>query len=239
MMPAISVGIIAAGEGSRFMSRDPLTIKPMVPVAGKPLVYWTVSHLQAAGVQAITYLRNNSGIPAKKFLLAEFPKIKWTFMERNTPASWESFRILAAELAKTARQTMITTVDAIISPDDITKFMAAPLVGDAALALTEFVDDEKPLWAHCNPDGRVTAVGEKVIQRKFATSGLYRLSSPFAGELRALPAYKRLRDFWSWAAENRRITGIPLSKTVDVDRPEDIPVAEEFLQSLEAHAARS
>ena len=64
--------------------------------------------------------------------------------------------------------------------DDLARFAREAFGGTpapiAALALTRFVDDEKPLWADLSPQGVVEALGEGARRRKTVTCGLYGLT---------------------------------------------------------------
>ena len=101
---------------------------------------------------------------------------------------------------------------------------------DAGLALTRFVDDEKPLWADLDAAGFVTALGDAAAAKTFVTSGLYYATRKAAGLLPEAAAHGRLRDFLgSLVAAGARVSGVVLTKTLDVDRPDDLEAAELFL----------
>ncbi|MBI5200115.1 MAG: NTP transferase domain-containing protein [Elusimicrobia bacterium] len=224
----MKAGIIAAGLGERLRSAG--TVKPLVPVAGRPLVHWTVAGLQHAGVDSITILLNTKGGEVRRSLAAAFPKIDWRFLEWDSPSSWESFRRVSVELAAQAERFLVSTVDALARPDDVARFAARAKDSDAALAVTPFIDDEKPLWAD-SENGRIVAVGADSVKRDRATCGLYGLSRRLAA---GLPEQKheRLRDYWtSLCRSGVSIAAVELEKTIDVDRPEDLAVAEDFLRS--------
>ena len=230
-----SAGIIAAGEGSRLRSSFPNVLKPLVPVAGRPLIEWTVSSLVSAGADEILVLLNSKGRPVRDHLRTRFPSTRWIFLEADTRSSWESFRIVAGALAERAERFLISTVDALAMPEDVARF--ASEARGCALALTDFVDDEKPLWAELGADGHVRALGPDAKERRYVTCGLYALTRSEARTFEAAEAYASLRDYWvSLARSGVNIRGIPLSKTVDVDRPEDVASAEAFLGALESRS---
>ena len=52
---SIAAGIIAAGEGSRLSQAA--AIKPLIPVARRPLIHWIVDALRYAGCQQLTVLK--------------------------------------------------------------------------------------------------------------------------------------------------------------------------------------
>lgn len=241
-----AAGIIAAGDGTRLQSYAPGTPKPLVPVAGQPLIYWTVSSLKAAGIRSITLLHNSRGKAIPEYLTKQFKDIEWNFLQQDTQSSWETFRIVASQLAKSHPEFIMSTADALAGSEDVARFCfesdgAVRSGCQGSLALTSFVEDEKPLWADCGASNRITAMGPEAVDRKYVTCGLYGMTRELAQTFPPAKEYDSLRKFWIASIhEKRRILGIPLSKTVDVDRPEDIPTAEDFIQSylLRAYASK-
>ncbi|MDO8631542.1 MAG: NTP transferase domain-containing protein, partial [Phycisphaerales bacterium] len=157
----MKAGIIAAGEGSRLASSG--TIKPMIVVAAKPLIYWVVFGLRSSGCKEIVVLTNSRGGAVGPYLTAAFPDVKFDFVTADTASSFESFRLVCKRLAATDEEFIVSTVDALIKPEDVLRFINECRTAEATagLALTRHVDDEKPLWA--DVDGaRVTALGDDV-----------------------------------------------------------------------------
>jgi NDP-sugar pyrophosphorylase family protein len=104
-----------------------------------------------------------------------------------------------------------------------------------ALALTGFIDDEKPLWAALDGSGRVTALGDAARGSPFITAGFYYFSPDIFDEIAAARRKKlnALRQFLSHLIdEGYRIHGVPVPKTIDVDYPEDIEKAEAYLKEI-------
>lgn len=229
-----AAGIIAAGEGSRLAPRSGGVVKPLVAVAGVSLAEWVARSLSACGVSEVTLLHNSRGGGVRATLRAAFPRLDWTFLQADTASSWESFRLVARSLAARHDSFLISTVDAIVPPAELARFAAemerrGPAAG---LALTDFIDDEKPLWADLDGEGRVTALGERATRRRLATAGVYYLSRPAVEALPQAESFSRLRDFWAaLVAQGLPVAGVALGKTVDVDRPEDVRAAEAFLRS--------
>ncbi len=235
VLPApLRAGIIAAGDGSRLKSSHPGTIKPLVPIHGRPLCHWIVSSLCEAGVQDFTILLNSRGRRAQENLLAAFPRLRWTFLSRDTASSWESFRLVARSLAEMDGDCLISTVDALVPPTEARRFAnAARRAGTpAALALTSFIDDENPLWADFGPDGLVTALGPDARTRQHATCGLYYLTAAVARAMPPAQAHCKLREYLQSLVAQSAVSGIVLDKTLDVDRPEDIRQAEDFVAAF-------
>ncbi|OGS36421.1 MAG: hypothetical protein A2506_08220 [Elusimicrobia bacterium RIFOXYD12_FULL_66_9] len=225
-------GIIAAGEGSRLAKSHPGIVKPMLPVAGRPLCHWVMDGLRASDCGGVTVLTNSRGRAVPASLEGSFPGISFDFVTADTASSFESFRLVSLRLAAKADSFMISTVDALIPPLEVARFwrLCRSSQAEAGLALTGHVDDENPLWADIDAAGRVTAIGTDAEDRRLVTCGLYYLTRRAAQRLPAACDHARLRDFWtSLVRSGARVEGVSLSKTLDVDRPEDLAAAEAFL----------
>ncbi len=227
-----AAGVIAAGLGERLRSQG--VIKPLVPVLGAPLSAWVLRSLAAAGVRDLTLLHNSSGRELRERLPTAVPSAKLSFLEADTASSWESFRLVARTLAAAQEAFLMSTVDAIIPPAEISRFVSemARLRPLAGLALTGFVDDEKPLWADVKDD-RVVRLGPACVEKKHVTAGLYYMTREAVAKMPEAATFSSLREFLISLVESGAPVGAcVLSKTVDVDRPEDVREAESFLRSV-------
>lgn len=235
----LRAGVIAAGLGERLQGAYPGLPKAMVRVAGRPLCHWTADALCAAGATSILLAHNSTGRAIRDSVSSAFAGVRWSFIEADTASSWETFRLVCAALAGEAEGFVVSTVDALIPPSEARRFSAAIArsKADAALALTEFVDDEKPLWVDVDSAGRVIAMGEDATQRRFVTCGLYYMTRETANDLPAPDSYSSLRAYLTVLAKQAHVLGVPLAKTVDIDRPADILAAEKFLKKLEKEEA--
>ncbi|MBI4375523.1 MAG: NDP-sugar synthase [Elusimicrobia bacterium] len=227
-------GIIAAGEGARLAASFPDKIKPLVPVAGVPLCHWIAGALRRAGVREITILLNNRGHDVPRSLESAFPAIRWSFLFADTASSWESFRLVCRALSERCDDFLVSTVDALIRPEEISRFASAMRGRNAlaGLALTDFIDDEKPLYADLEA-GWIRRLGQQAQEKKFATAGLYFMTREIAVRMPEASRFSSLRDYLAHlTTEAGRLAGEPISKSIDVDRPQDIRQAENFLEAL-------
>ncbi|MCM2305197.1 MAG: NDP-sugar synthase [Elusimicrobia bacterium] len=228
----MKAAIIAAGEGSRLSASHPGQIKPMIRIAAKPLIHWVVVGLRSAGCKDIVVLTNSRGGKVAPYLAAAFPDVNFDFVTADTASSFESFRLVSLRLAETEEEFVVSTVDALISPEDVARFITECRTANAAagLALTLHVDDEKPLWADTDAKGRVTALGADAKDKNAVTCGLYYMTRSAATAIPNAERHSRLRDYLQQlVASGAAVVGITLSKSLDVDRPEDLEAAESFL----------
>lgn len=226
-------GIFAAGEGSRLKESYPGLIKPMVPVAGRPLIEWTVRLLMSAGINDIVVLLNSKGGPAREHLKKAVPGARFVFLMKDTASSYESFRLVSQTIAGEADSFLLSTVDAFYEPASLRSFIASAEAGgaDAVLGVTAEIEDEKPLWADLSGTGRIVALGEDCKVKKFATSGVYYMTAGVAQDMPPAGTYTALRQYLGGLVRGgATVNSALMPHSVDVDDAKDIELAEKFVR---------
>ena len=222
-------GVIAAGEGRRLRDSGYTIPKPMVPVAGVPLIEGVIQNFLAAGIASLTVILNEDERDCADWLAARFPALDLRLIVRTTASSLESFaRVLAAA---PAGPIVVSTVDAWCRPADFVAFVEAARRRPAdavVLAVTPLVADESPLWAVLDDDGRIRDLGG--ASGNVVTAGMYvvpervRALAPPAG-------LGRLREFLAWLVRRgEMVYGVTIDTVVDVDRAADIELAESMVR---------
>lgn len=128
---------------------------------------------------------------------------------------------------------LMSTVDAFYEPEVLKNFIFSPCVeySDAVLGVTDAVADEKPLWADVDESGRIVAMGKDCRQKKYATNGIYWINRALAEEMPANGRYAALREYLvEQVKTGRKIWSWPMPKSVDVDDPCDVALAEKFIR---------
>jgi len=222
---ALQGAVIAAGEGRRLRAGGLATPKPLVPVGGVPLLEAVLRNFRAAGIPSVVVVLNETHAGCADWARARFAGADLRVLVRTTASSLESFR-LVLDAAGPGR-VLVSTVDAWCPPGEFARFAerAAARPADATvLGLTRLVADEAPLRARVDGAGRVTALGGD--EGDLVTAGLYLVPE----RVRALPpppGLGRLRDFLGWlVASGEPVYGELMGAVVDVDRPEDVALAE-------------
>jgi len=216
--------IIAAGEGSRLRAGGYAMPKALVTVGGVTLIEATIANFRAAGISSLVIIVNEASRACVDWVRARCPALDVEFIVKTTPSSLESFREVTARIAD--GPALVTTVDAWCRPRDFVRFVEAAcrrLPHGSTLALTPLVADEKPLWASVDATGRVTRLGEGA--GPLVTAGLYLLDAQ-ARAARPPADLGRLRDYLQWLVARSAVYGEVIDRVVDVDRPEDVALAE-------------
>lgn len=223
--PGLAGGIIAAGEGSRLRAAGFTMPKPLVPVAGLPLIETVIGNFRAAGVRSLVVIVNEQEREVPDWVRARFPDLDAEFIVKTTGSSLESFREVVGRAP--AGRMLVSTVDAWCRETDFVRFVEAALrrPEDATvLAVTPLVADENPLRVRLDAAGRVTSVGG--VAGELVTAGMY-LVSARARSLRPPAGLGRLREFLAWLPQaGEPVYGEVIETVVDVDRPDDVRLAE-------------
>ncbi len=229
----MKAGIIAAGLGERFLAAGIKTPKPLLVVGGKTLLERTVEAVAAAGATEVALIVN-----------AEYPQLERAVRSRSwplplhltvktTPSSMESFFTLAPHLSDSP--FLLTTVDAVMAPGVLSGLARHGLAAgrSGTLAVTNYVDDEKPLWVRLDGYGEIVELGSSAMGSGWVTSGAYffypevydHIAEARARGLTALRAFLALL-----LERGGRLYGYAAGDSIDVDRPEDVAAAERFLK---------
>jgi NDP-sugar pyrophosphorylase family protein len=223
--PPLAGGIIAAGEGSR-LRRDGFTMpKPLVPIAGVPLIESVIQNLRAARVDPLVVIVNEQERECADWVRSRFPGLPVEFVVKTTASSLESFVEVVTRGG--AGRMLVSTVDAWCLEADFVRFVEAALARPpetTVLAVTPFVADENPLRVRLDAAGRVIGLGGPAGD--LVTAGLY-LVSERVRRLAPPAGLGRLREFLGWLhRQGEPLHGEVIRTVVDVDRADDVAFAE-------------
>ncbi len=222
---ALQGGILAAGAGLRLRQAGWTMPKPLVPVAGAPLLEHVLRNFMAAGIPSPVIIINEEARECERWVRSRIGGLAPRIIVKTTGSTLESFREVSGRLGP--GDALISTVDALCPPEAFVGFLDAALgfPPDATvLAVTPLVDDEKPLWVSRDASGRITALGGP--SGETVTAGIY-LVPERVRSLSPPPGVGSLRAFLCWLLDRGEpMYGVVLPEVVDVDRAEDVALAE-------------
>ncbi|MDE7141445.1 MAG: NDP-sugar synthase, partial [Muribaculaceae bacterium] len=106
---------------------------------------------------------------------------------------------------------------------------------DGYMGVTDFIDDEKPLYVATDGELRVTGFLDSFQPGiKYISGGIYGLTAPALAVLEECMAagVSRMRNYQRALVEHGLdLRAFPFSKIVDVDHAADIATAEAFIKS--------
>lgn len=228
--------IIAAGEGSRLTEEGIAVPKPLVRIGGESMVdrLLRIFHENGAEETVIIVNRLHPQTEAHvRELMADGRFGVVRLVVKTTPSSMHSFYELSAYLEDAP--FCLTTVDTIFREQEFAEYIAAFQAdgGDGMMAVTDFIDDEKPLYVGTDAELNITAFNDTCQGDTYISGGIYSLSPRALATLRRCMAegQSRMRNFQrGLVADGMKLKAYPFSKILDVDHAGDIEKAEAFLK---------
>lgn len=235
----MNFGIIAAGQGSRLVQEGVGLPKPLVHIDGKPMIRRLIDIFVDCGAESLCIIVNEEMKEVSEYIIESASSIGCPFdlVVKSTPSSMHSFYELSKLLEGKGRY-IITTVDTIFREQDFKKYVEAYSNAaeelDGMMAVTSFIDDEKPLYVATDANDMITAFLDKWEEGvKYISGGIYGLGQS------AIPVLKRcldegvsrMRNFQrALVKSGLRLKAFDMNKIVDVDHAADIATAEKFLK---------
>lgn len=229
--------ILAAGEGSRLAQEGCEVPKPLVKIQGETLIERLTRIFSLNGATRIVVITNALHEATQTHLRSLSLPIPLYIVVQSTPSSMHSLYAIREHLAAEER-FCLTTVDTIFSEKEFTQYINTFNESDldGLMAVTTYVDDEKPLYVQTGEDLAITNFCDTQEDRcNHISGGIYCLTRKSLDTLsRCIAEGKaRMRNFQrQLVADGLHLKAYPFSKIIDVDHCSDIPKAEELIQSL-------
>lgn len=230
----MELAIIAAGQGSRLKSEGISISKPLVRINNVPLIKRLIDCGIKNGVDRIHCIINEESDDLKRYLLSEKFPVKVNLIIKSTPSSLHSFLELAPLIKE--NYFCLAMPDSVFSCSEFTKFVfyaESQENIDGIMAVTGFIDDEKPLFVEYDKEMRINCFSDSFIQNSKVTGGLYYFSSRVYNEMRyaLIGNMMHLRNYFKLLIEHGyNLKAFEFSKIIDVDHVSDIEIAEQFIE---------
>lgn len=230
----MNYAIIAAGEGSRLAQEGVALPKPLVKLNGVAMIQRLIDIFAKNNAESISIIVNEEMTQVQEYVKNIKLDVPLNIVVKSTPSSMHSFFELRNFLRE--GKFCLTTVDTIFKEDDFTRYIQAFIADeevDGMMAVTDFIDDEKPLYVSVDDKMRITGFLDKSDSCKYISGGIYGLSSKAIDTLESClkSGQSRMRNFQrQLIADGLFIKAYPLPKIVDVDHAGDIEKAEAFLR---------
>ncbi|MGE5343050.1 MAG: nucleotidyltransferase family protein [Candidatus Omnitrophota bacterium] len=234
----MKLAIIGAGEGSRLQAEGIRVPKPLVPINGVPIIERIIRIAQQNNIECIHLIVNDAFGIVKDYVASLHVSIPIQCRLLSTPSSMHT--LFALQSAVGHSPFCLTTVDSIFNADEFASFLAFCRQNPqphGILAVTDFIDDEKPLCVTLDEENTILAFHDSSETCTWATGGIYYFSPLIFNETtRALNAgMTRLRNFLRLLIDRGYLLkAFPFSKIIDVDHAADIRKAEAFLNETES-----
>lgn len=228
--------IIAAGEGSRLLREGVKKPKPLVCLHGVPLIERLIRVFLRNHATSISIIVNEEMPDVQAYLKSLSLPVPFHLVVQSTLSSMHSFYALSRFL--TNERFCLTTVDTIFQETDFSRYIdvfeqEAEL--DGLMAVTPFVDDEKPLYVKTDRNLAIQGFFDSAeADCRYVSGGIYCLKKTTLPILEDAmrEGISRMRNYQRLLVEKGlKLKAYPFPKIIDVDHAEDIEKAEKFLNS--------
>lgn len=231
----MNYAIIAAGEGSRLVQEGVTLPKPLVKLNGVEMIRRLIDIFLKNNASSISIIVNEEMTQVQDYLTNLELGIPFNVVIKSTPSSMHSFFELRDFLRD--GKFCLTTVDTIFKEDEFSKYIQTFIndsESDGMMAVTDFIDDEKPLYVDVNDRMAIKGFLDHTDNCKYISGGIYGLTPKAIDTLEAClnSGQARMRNFQrQLVADNLQLKAYPFEKIVDVDHAGDIVKAEKFLNN--------
>ena len=232
----MNYAIIAAGEGSRLAQEGVAKPKPLVDICGDPMIGRLINLFCRCNAESISIIVNEQMTEVREYIESLSLDIPLNLVVKTTPSSMHSFFELSRVIPK--GRFCLTTVDTIFREQDFRPYIEAMEADeryDGMMAVTDYIDDEKPLYVQTDDDLNITAFrDERYDGAKYISGGIYALNEKAIDVLADCMerGVARMRNFQRALVDaGLRLKAYPMGKILDVDHAGDIEKAENFINS--------
>ena len=232
----MNYAIIAAGEGSRLAQEGVAKPKPLVDICGEPMIGRLINLFCRCNAESISIIVNEQMTEVREYIESLSLDIPLNLVVKTTPSSMHSFFELSRVIPK--GRFCLITVDTIFREQDFRPYIEAMEADeryDGMMAVTDYIDDEKPLYVQTDDDLNITAFrDERYDGAKYISGGIYALNEKAIDVLADCMerGVARMRNFQRALVDaGLRLKAYPMGKILDVDHAGDIEKAENFINS--------
>ena len=230
----MNYAIIAAGEGSRLAQEGVAKPKPLVELSGEPMIGRLISIFLRCNAESISIIVNEYMTEVREYLESLKLPVPLNLVVKTTPSSMHSFY----ELSRVMKpgKFCLTTVDTIFREPDFARYIAAfeaDTENDGMMAVTPFIDDEKPLYVETDDQMNIVAFRDAAWDgAKYVSGGIYALNEKSFGVVKECidNGVSRMRNFQrALVSSGLKLKADTIDKIIDVDHAEDIATAQKFI----------
>ena len=230
----MNYAIIAAGEGSRLAQEGVAKPKPLVELSGEPMIGRLISIFLRCNAESISIIVNEYMTEVREYLESLKLPVPLNLVVKTTPSSMHRFY----ELSRVMKpgKFCLTTVDTIFREPDFARYIAAfeaDTENDGMMAVTPFIDDEKPLYVETDDQMNIVAFRDAAWDgAKYVSGGIYALNEKSFGVVKECidNGVSRMRNFQrALVSSGLKLKAYSIDKIIDVDHAEDIATAQKFI----------
>ncbi|MFA7361346.1 MAG: sugar phosphate nucleotidyltransferase [Candidatus Kapaibacterium sp.] len=235
----MNLGILAAGDGQRLKDEGIIDPKPLLRVGGITLLERALKITDDYGFDSCNIIINDKfkDDVINSRIFDNYKNLIINCIYKSTLSSLHSLNELDLFLSNDSFCLM--TIDSIYSESEFASFIKTArdeAEYDGLIAVTGYVDDEKPLWVNTDKDNIITEFSSIKDDANFVTGGIYYFRKGIIDytDEALLNNISKLRNFLQYLVESGiRLKAMSFSKIIDLDHKNDLVEAVRFLKEME------
>ncbi len=241
----MKVLIPVAGAGTRLRPHTYTQPKPLIPVAGKPIISFIVDKLREAGLTEFVFVIGYLGDRIRDYIEETYPDLSVEFVyqehrEGSGHAVWS-----AREVIEDEEEVLIAFGDTIFETD-MQQLVASP---HSCVGLKRVNDPREFGVAECDSDGFLTKVVEKpkIPKSNLALVGMYKIKEVdlllqavdhlVKNDIRTVNEIQLTDALQYMLEQGCKITGVPVNNWFDCGRKEVLLLTNSTLLAQSGYAS--
>jgi len=227
--------VIAAGQGSRLAAEGVGVSKPLLQINGERMIERLIRIFLENNAESISVIINEEMQDVRKFFEEIDLPVPLNLVIKSTPDSLHSFYELSPYLQ--GGKFCLTTVDTIFREDEFAAYISEferDSKCDALMGVTDYIDDEKPLYVQTGDDLVIkNFLNQPIPDIKYVSGGIYGMNDRVLSLFKQAMAdgISRMRNFQRLMIQSGlKVDAYPFTKIIDVDHESDIGKAEQFIK---------
>lgn len=223
--------ILAAGQGTRLRAASP--VKPLTPVAGRPLILHTLDRMRAGGANSAVVVLGYEAAAIRAVLDAA-DTLPLTLVDNPDWAAPNGVS-LAAAAPHLERRALLCMADHLVAPSLYAAMIAHDVGGDAlALGIDRRLGhpwiDEDDVTRVATRQGRIVGIGKHIPVYDAYDCGVFVVTPALTDALAALDNPGLSDGVRALARQDRAATvDISTHDWLDIDDPRALALAEAWL----------
>jgi glucose-1-phosphate thymidylyltransferase len=170
--------VLAGGSGTRLHPTTRVTSKQLLPVFDKPMVYYPISTLMAAGIRDVLVISAPDALRALRALLGDGARLgmRFAYAEQRRPRGIAEALLIGEEHIAGRSSALVLGDNLFHGPGfpDLLRGAAASVDG-CVLFGSKVADPERYGVGEVDPSGRLVSIEEKpgLPKSDYAVTGLY------------------------------------------------------------------
>jgi glucose-1-phosphate thymidylyltransferase len=224
----MKVIIPVAGAGMRLRPHTYTQPKPLMPVAGKPIICFIIDKLRASGLQEFVFVLGYLGEKIRRFIEETYPDLQAEYVYQENREGSAHAIATAREAIKDEKDVFIAFGDTIFDVN-MDEMLACP---HSCLGVKKVTDPREFGVAETDESGRVTRMVEKpkIPKSNMAIVGLYKIDDVPAlleaidylikNDLRTVGEYQLTDALQRMVEQGAYFQTLPVSNWFDCGRKE-------------------